>query len=410
MSFAERVQFTLSPEERNLIMNHAVAVEQSIVERLRFGVREGRRLGFRMAVDELGDFVDALASESHTARSRKLRRRFSRVYKRLANLLDSHLRDRYDPVSGGSDKNEFHRLVRNTLQSREFADIDEANEALRHISEEHNRRSQSDLQGLSPLQVTKLIYLDWNTPDAGVSLSRGLDIENINSSELFTNARTFLRALNETGGAKATVAGNLNRKFVLQMAESMRWPPDYIEKMYDIRKVWNEEDLFPLHTLRIVTVLAGLARKYKGSFRITKRGQQFLNEKNGGLLFELLFRTFFRKFNLSYLDDHPECPGIQQTMGFSLYALGKYGDDWTTPAELAEKLFLPSVAAEIPFNDFGFDYATSLAKIRLLLPLERFGLVECRRPADAKSFFAPIEHVRKTPLFDNFIRFDLSNS
>jgi hypothetical protein len=75
----------LTAENRDLIVNHAVAVNDELTKKLRMGVVEGKRLGFTFQLHELVDLVDALASEAGHASTRYLRRRFSMGFRGFTN-------------------------------------------------------------------------------------------------------------------------------------------------------------------------------------------------------------------------------------------------------------------------------------------------------------------------------------
>jgi len=173
-------------------------------------------------------------------------------------------------------------------------------------------------------------------------------------------------------------------------------------------RVTREEDALNLHTLRIVLQQAGLIRKYKGAFRITKKGTSMLADAKAGELYALLFLTFFGKFKLSYLDHMPEYLLVQDTIGFSFYMIGTHAERWRDLDSLAERLLPPFVKEEI--NKEGFpQHAKWVADSRILVPLERFGLLEFHYEDDPALFGPRRDKVRKTPLFESFFAFNASD-
>ena len=267
-----------------------------------------------------------------------------------------------------------------------------------------------DFDGLSPSQVSRLIYEGWESQQPPVVLNRELSLNEVGKAEILTNARVFLSALLESKGTKATSAGNLNRKFVRQMVETMSWPSGFVEDLKSFSKTWNEEDVFLLHILRVTLALGGLVRKYKGSFRITKKGERLTQEGAAGELYATLFHAFFRKFNLGYLDRLPECPGVQQTIAYTLFMVGRHATNWVSPQKLAGKLFLPAVSAQIPLSPYDIDDEALISETRILRPLVRLGLIECQHSKDRALFRLPLGRVRKTALFDTFLHFDLGGN
>ena len=129
-------------------------------------------------------------------------------------------------------------------------------------------------------------------------------------SPFFVNARIFLKALADEGGAEATATGNLNRAFVGRMFERMELPPIYRETTRHVCKVINELDLRTLHITRIVCDCAGLVKRRKKRFALTPLGRRLLPDEQAGALFRALFIAHFRTFDLSYDFQLRDVPGI----------------------------------------------------------------------------------------------------
>jgi hypothetical protein len=79
--------------------------------------------------------------------------------------------------------------------------------------------------------------------------------------------------------------------------------------------------------------------------------------------------------------------------------------EWRDPEQLAREIVLPEVYAEL-VNPHWDDSAPLSVERRVLLPLQWFGLLERRDLPSKDPFDRPYE-VRKTPLFDRFIQFQL---
>jgi hypothetical protein len=192
------------------------------------------------------------------------------------------------------------------------------------------------------------------------------------------------------------------------MLDQMVWPEDFLDGLLRHTKVVNERDVFGLHKLRIVLQLAGLIRKANGHFRTTRKGRSLLAEEAGGRLFVLLFHTYFRKYNLAYLDHFPELPQFQTTIPFSFYQLSHLADRWRDPQQLTAQLILPDVLQAIPVSRYG-DIASSLLRVRLLGPLEQFGLLECRYQEDPRYHIKRLFRIRVTTLYRDFFSFRLAD-
>jgi hypothetical protein len=402
------ITFQLTPDERNLIVRKSLALDGSLVARLRLGIADGKRLTYELAEEDFNDLLDALASDANHAADRRIRRRFSRLYDRLSRAPREQTAQTAMPQwQSGALPSELRTDMQRLLASRDFTNLDEANAELRKLTDAHNRRPRPEFDGLSPRQVSRLIYSDWESPTSAISFNRELPLSEVKEATFLRNARVFLGALQQSGKTKATSAGNLNRKFILQMLEAMAWPPHFLEDLWRYNKVVNEEDVFPLHLNRLVAQLAGLIRKTKGAFHLTKKGRDLCQEDRADELFAALFQTFFRKFNLGYLDRVPECQSIQQTIGYSLCVLDRRAGTWQAIEDLAPRLYLPTVTHELPVDRHGLDYETLLARTRILGPLESFGLIQCRYSRKEPMIRPKISHARKTALFNRFLRFDL---
>ncbi len=291
------------------------------------------------------------------------------------------------------------------LRANPGATLDELNAAMQARSTAYNRQPQPELGGLSPDQLARLLADDWEG-EGVIRLNSTLALEDLAGSPTLERARSVLRWLQEKGKVRATTAGNLPRAAVAELLERLRWPQGYLEELRAYNKVINEQDVFPLHLVRVLLELAGLIEQRKGSFSLTRRGAELLAERRAGELFALLFRTHFRKLNLAYLDQFgPEATGLQHTIAYSLYSFGERTDAWRAPKELASELMLPAVRAEIPPSPH-FEWLPMLVESRLLRPLTGFALAEVEEVPGQDA--ALLRHrYRKAPLFNRFLSFDL---
>lgn len=217
------------------------------------------------------------------------------------------------------------------------------------------------------------------------------------------NARLFLTRALEESGIKATATGNLTRNFEEGMLDRMALQDGHAESVRAVNKVINEEDLFPLHVLRILLVQAGLVRRTKGAFRVTKKGTELLAVEEAGELYALLFFTKFRKFNLAYMSWGPEQGGVQETAAFALCQLSRAASTWQNAEALAEKLLLPTIIERLDPPDYP-GRVLSLCESRIFAPLEEFGLLERREIPGDNKWRRPYK-LRRTGLFDRFVKF-----
>ncbi|MHB1343185.1 MAG: plasmid pRiA4b ORF-3 family protein [Thermoleophilia bacterium] len=256
--------------------------------------------------------------------------------------------------------------------------------------------------------MQRLLWVDLRDPAGRARLREDLTPAELEPSILLANARLFLRELG-AAGVPATAKGNLSRAFVLTMNERMRFT-EHESEWRAYTNVNKEDDVWPLHLLRVVLTVGGLVRKHRGRFVVTKKGAELAADERAGALQAHLFRTFFGAFNLSYLDRFDDST-FQSTVAYALHMLRQIGDGWRTPKELrrAAQLGLAFMAETDEERDRDRQW---VFERRLLRPLETFGLMETRvspSPENAGRWSRDFE-VRKTPLFDTFIAFDLSEA
>jgi hypothetical protein len=392
-------KISLSPEERDLILGH-VGIGPELAQRLRLGTRAGNLIEYSLDEDLFGELMVILAYEGARGTTRAIRRRFQRLEKKLAPLVEALDVDEPEDNLPSALPSELQHEIRTTFASEEFKSLDDANDALRNIVDRHNQKPREEFQGLSSNQVANLIYTVWNAPDSPIQLNSNLSHDDFADATILHNAHIFLNALAEAP-IKTTVSGNLIRAFVARMFEEMILDAEYREASLRMDKVRNEHDVWPLHILRVVLGQAGLIQKRKGYFRITQKGKALIPVELSGELYFSLFMAFFSTFNLAYLDRWPSFYGIQETLAYSLNALDQHKREWIPIEKLKEVVFLPSVRDELSAAGEEWDVATSVATSRLVNPLESFGLLECFR--EQGKYFKDIRRVRAAPLFEKFV-------
>jgi hypothetical protein len=272
---------------------------------------------------------------------------------------------------------------------------------------------------LDQTQRRLLLQADINHARGPVRLCEDLSAQNLEHPPFLANALLLLRRLGESE-QRATVKGNLNRTFVLEIAAHMRMPQRY-QEMQPYIKVTREADVWPLEQLRVVLQVAGLIRKYRGAFRITRRGAELSTEGAEGLLMVHLFRTFFGAFNLDYLDYLDDDSTIQAHFPLYLWMIARLTDGWLdvrTLRELAvsqtdpERLAFERRHAQMVPSSHVLERAWWSFERRVLAPLVDFGLLESRVDPevadDRMRRYSEPRQVRKTARFDRFVTFELS--
>jgi len=256
---------------------------------------------------------------------------------------------------------------------------------------------------LSPDQMRPLLDGDWQTGE-GLRIATDLTSDEVVGSDFFFNAGALLGALRDDGPAAATATGNFSRGSVAKMVHRMRLSGDPSHHLLDRPKVVNEMDVWPLHIVRLVLSLSGLIVRRKG-FRISKRGRLLLSDNQASELYALLFRTYYRELNLSYTDSLVERPELQSSIAYSFWILSGMATAWIDEEDLSGRVWLHRLRDPAPPSLLELPHEARWRTMAwLVYPLIAFGLLE-ERNVPGNSPLATKVEVRKTSLFDRFLRF-----
>jgi hypothetical protein len=271
----------------------------------------------------------------------------------------------------------------------------------------YNARPIDDFDGLSPEAMSQLL----NYPFESTGVVR------INPNPKgFTNApvyRLFTLLVKEMqeAGIKATAKGNLGRNACRHIAEQYFTEAEYKE-VTKYCAINMEEDFMELSVLRYVSSTAGLIRKYKGMFILTKKCQKLLSEGKDAAIYRELFRTYCDKFNWSYGDGCYDHPFFQRSFMFTLHLLQKFGGEKRDTDFYGEKFIraFPKLKQEILANSRPFEmsredyYIMHCLRLRVIERFTQFfGLVEIE--AVGEDRFERKHMVMKTPLLDEMFEF-----
>jgi hypothetical protein len=279
------------------------------------------------------------------------------------------------------------------------------NARLRQRLATSNESPQPELGGLSPVQVRRLLESDWEDPDGAIRLRLDLTPDELARSTILVNARMLLLLAIERGGLGATQKGNLKVEVIATLIQQWQADDSLVDFLVKRGKRITEQDLDPLHRLRVVCKLAGLLRKRAQRFEPTRKARDLADPERAGELFALLFRTWFRKFNLAY-GRYDAWPELQQQAAFALCRLLHVADDWRTAGDLLPEVVLPYALFRAPSDPGRYgDLPARVLASHMLDPLAGFGLLERHSPGrwpDARA-----DRYRVTPLARAFLGFEL---
>lgn len=292
------------------------------------------------------------------------------------------------------------------FEEGEFDDIEseeELEKAVEEKMEDYNRSPQELLGGLAPYQVAELLYTDWPGPDSPITVHDNLPDSEANDVRFVHNARILLETAREENGLPATNAGNFKRVVVSDFLERMELDPARVEHIYEMNKVINEQDVPPLHILRVVLEVGDFLEKSSGNFRPTSKAISLLRPGRASGFLKELFLTYFKEFNIAYFSRGKDWTEMQDTITYTFYQLSTYDEGWHPRSEFIEPLIIHKIKKLADEDDWpSLDYYYSS---RVLKPLKKFELVESKSFGE-QHYYKKDTHYRKTPLFDRFMEFN----
>jgi hypothetical protein len=304
-----------------------------------------------------------------------------------------------DPQSPAS---RFVEEIRQALEGQEFGSFEELQSAVDRMTGGRNRQAIEDFCGLSPEQMFRFLHFPFTSPDIArfaETLPQPPEAPVLALFMLLTDGCAG-------SGMKATAKGNLPRAFCQEAALSY-WGAEKYEGWTLGHGVRQERDCLELNVIRLISELAGLLRKYRGRFLLTKKAGTLLAAGAGKVYLEL-FEAYAGKFNWGYSDGYADLVIVQQSFLYSLFLLHRFGDPFRPPAFYEEKFLraFPGVLREIaePGYKTKEDYIGHCYTLRTMERFAHFfGLIEIK--ALSPGIFPHQIEIRKSPLLDQFVNF-----
>jgi hypothetical protein len=289
------------------------------------------------------------------------------------------------------------------LSGREFNSLEEAQAFAEDFMGKRNQTPAEDFHGLSPDQMHHVLNVPLTSPHL---VSFPEKIECLPEAPILTLFNLLVAGIDEKG-LKTTAKGNLPRNFCREAALSY-WDEETYQRHTRFGNINKEEDFFELHVARVVAEVAGLIRKYKGRFILSRECRRLLTTEGSHAIYPRLLKAYVEQFNWGYRDGYSEAPFIQHAFLFSLYLLNRNGDDWR-PAAFYEDNFLqafPDVLDQVEHHpEFPPDWEfRSCYTLRTLVNFAGFlGLAKVERVDGEKSYIYSYR-VKKLPLLDAVVR------
>ncbi|MCH7981554.1 MAG: SEC-C domain-containing protein [Proteobacteria bacterium] len=235
--------------------------------------------------------------------------------------------------------------LRQAMEGMQFGSLREVQAFVGRHTLQRNRKALDEFHGLSPEQMHCMLDLPFASPD----LIRFPEVLDTDPTAPIVSLFGMLSDAIGDKGLKQTAKGNLPQKFCREAALAY-WGEDVYRENTRVGGINREDDFLDLHITRLTAELAGLIRKYKGRFILSRDCRAVLNGQGLAALYPRLFKAYVEQFNWGYWDRYPELRFIQTAFLFTLYLLTRYGDTWR-PQEFYEDCFLsafPIVLDELP--------------------------------------------------------------
>lgn len=298
--------------------------------------------------------------------------------------------------------NDLHQA----LAGQEFASLAEAQVFIEEFVSKKNFTFLDDFAGLSPEEMFRFVNYPWDSPEV-VTFPPALAAAP--AAPLLRLFELLVSAIGEDG-LKPTATGNLPRNFCREAALAF-WGEEGYRKETHFGGINKEDDFSELHVTRLVGELAGLIRKYRGRFILSRECRRLLAEGGTKALYPRLLKAYIRDYNWGYRDRYAELPFIQHAFLFPLYLLQKFGSE-DRPQSFYEDAFLrafPQILAEVPPQNYFPPERTvrNCFTVRALIRFADFCGLATVRPIEENNILCQDYRVKKLPLLDEVVRFQL---
>ncbi len=210
-----------------------------------------------------------------------------------------------------------------------------------------NSRGIDDFDGLSPDEMHNILYFSF-TDGAIVQLNKDISTEAINQIPIFKLVKHFMQILEREKEIKLTQAEYMPPKYVRELYENTELKDDAVER--GIVKLSGEKDVIIIFVARLLAKLCGYTKLRNNVITITKAGEEALTDDRE--LYAGLMVALISKFNWGFESVRQDDGFIQRSVGYTLYLLEKYGNEYRESRDYYNKFFKAFPAS---MDAFDFD-------------------------------------------------------
>jgi hypothetical protein len=281
----------------------------------------------------------------------------------------------------------MNKAIEEAMAGQQFESLDDAQVFVNHKVQQMNEKPREDLGGFSPSQLQGLLYSPLEEQTL-IQWQKTISSDVLKQVLIFCVYQSLKNYLQEHK-AKATLKGMLPIVLVKFVHSEFEAAFGNEALNYRYNKINKEQDFRELHIGRIIFELAGLIRKYKGHFVLTKKALKLSDDET----YKLLFTTYVNKYNWAYEDGYEEASFFQTATWYSLVALHRMNGQEVKQGDFAEDFMLvfPAVLDSFEATEYqtSLNAATNAYKVRMI---ERFwvlfGLVTLKGERFTKEYNA----------------------
>jgi hypothetical protein len=278
----------------------------------------------------------------------------------------------------------------------------EASRIIRDLSD----RPMPVMDNLTPRRFTDLMAVLRDPLRDPLVVPSDLSEEEVRSIPALVQFRCMLDLLDRVGSIRLTkVRKEVPLKLMYHFTGLVSAEVETGRKYPPIVKRWMERHSYS--ALRILYHLraAGLARLYKGAFRLTRRGAVLRAPEAWHELLTLLLRTELPLVvDFEHPDDWMDPLGL--SLGYLLYRWAQLDGKWREAGDLLQELLPPYTRSRL-LSGTGRDAAPGYLEKYYLTRLAAFGLAERRDSTRGENGVFSV-HWRPTPLAGRLLQFQWS--
>ena len=305
-------------------------------------------------------------------------------------------------TQGAGDAPDTLAEFREAMAGQQFATLADVQTFAGHFMRQRNQAPDPDFHGLSPEHMFHFLHHAFDSPRL-VRFAERLEVTP--AAPVMTLFEHIAAAIGAEG-LKATAKGNLPRDVCRSAALATLGEEGYRKQTRHVG-INGEDDYYDLHVTRLLGEVAGLIRKQKGRFTLSRECRSLIDKAGAVAIYPRLLRAFTQKFNWGYGDLYPELFLIQQSFVFTLYLLTRYGEEARTQDFYADNFIraYPMLLDEITQNPYA-SAEDDIKRCYSLRALERFAVLFGLIKRDVVGTGIARQHyITKLPLLEAVVRF-----